>query len=144
MPTYADTSFTLALYHPESASAAANACMARQSEPLILTAVQEAEFRNASRLRVARKNSTSEEVVRALAYFDRDIVSGIYAYVEPNWPEVFLLVERISQKHTERGAHRFADLLQVACALNVQANVFLSFDQRQSKLAKALGMKTPF
>jgi predicted nucleic acid-binding protein len=140
---YADTSFILALYHPDALTPRAEAYMARHTEPLVLTAIQDAEVRNAFRLRVAQQRSSSEEVFRALAYFDRDIHDGIYAYRSPDWPEVFRLLERISQKYTERGAYRFADLLHVACALIIQAKIFLSFDQRQSELAKALGLKTP-
>src|ERR1700733_915286 len=101
--------------------------MARHTEPLILTAVQDAEVRNSFRLRVAQRRSSSEEVFRALAYFDRDINDGIYALHRPDWPEVFRTLERISQKYTERGAYRFADLLHIACALNIRAKIFLSF-----------------
>jgi predicted nucleic acid-binding protein len=142
--TYADASFILALYHPDPATSRANAFMARQTEPLVLTAVQETEFRNASRLRVAQRRSSSEETLRALAYFERDISEGLYSPGSPDWAKVFVLVEQISRKYTERGAHRFPDLLHVACALDLKAKVFLSFDQRQSRLAKTLGLKTPF
>jgi len=140
---YADTSFILALYHPDALHARATAYMTRHAAPLALTAIQEAEVRNAFRLRVPQLRSSSEEIFRALAHFDRDINDGIYAYHSPNWSEVFRLLERISQKYTERGAHRFADLLHVACAMTIQAKIFLSFDQRQAGLAKALGLKTP-
>jgi predicted nucleic acid-binding protein len=141
---YADTSFILALYHSDALNSRAAAYMARHAEPLVLTAVQDTEVRNASRLRVAQRRSSSEEVFRALAYFDRDITNGIYARQSPDWSEVFRLLERTSQRYTERGAYRFADLLHIACALTLQAKVFLSFDQRQSGLAKTLGLKAPF
>jgi predicted nucleic acid-binding protein len=140
---YADTSFILALYHADALNARAFAYMTRHAEPLILTAIQDAEVRNSFRLRVAQQRSSSEEVFRALAYFDRDINDGIYVYHRPDWAELFRLLERISQKYTESGAHRFPDLLHIACALNLQAKVFLSFDQRQCVLAKTLGLKTP-
>jgi predicted nucleic acid-binding protein len=118
--------------------------MGRLAEPLFLTAVQEAEVRNALRLRVPQRRSTSQDVAQALALFEHDIAEGIHAWCDPDWPGVFKLVEQISRKYTERDAHRFPDLLHIACALNVKAKIFLSFDQRQSKLAKNLGMKTPF
>ena len=143
MRVYADTSFLLALYHPDALTSRAAAYMARHAEPLVLTAIQDAEVRHAFRLRVAQRRSSSEEVFRALAYFDRDINDGIYAYHSLDWSEVFRLLERVSQKYTERGAYRFVDLLHVACALNARAKSFLSFDQRQSGLAKALGLKPP-
>ena len=144
MPAYADTSFILALYHPDSFAADASAYMARHTEPLILTAIQDIEVRNTSRLRVAHQRSSSEEVFRALAYFDRDISDGIYTRGELEWRDVFRMSERISQKYTERGAHRFVDLMHIACALKSKAKLFLSFDKRQASLAKSLGLKTPF
>ncbi len=144
MRAYADTSFILALYHPDAFASKAATYMARQAEPLILTPAQDTEVRNASRLRVAQQRSSSEEVFRSLACFDRDINDGVYAYHGPDWVEVFRLLERISQKYTESGAHRFADLLHIACALTIRATFFLSFDKRQAGLAKTLGLKTPF
>jgi predicted nucleic acid-binding protein len=141
---YADSSFILKLYFPDERDARAITHMRRLTEPLLLTAVQEAEVRNALRLRVPQRRSTSQEVSSALAYFERDISEGIYGWCDPDWLGVFKLVEQISRKYTERGAHRFPDLLHLACALDLKAKVFLSFDQRQSSLAKTLGMKTPF
>jgi predicted nucleic acid-binding protein len=144
VPAYADTSFILALYHPDSFASLAAVYMAQHTEPLILTAVQDMEMRNVSRLRVAQRRSSPEEVFRALAYFNRDISDGIYARYDPEWREVFRMSERISQKYTETGAHRFVDLLHIACALITRATFFLSFDKRQAGLAKTLGLKTPF
>lgn len=144
MPAYADTSFIMALYHSDALASRAATYMARHTEPLILTAVQDTEVRNASRLRVAQQHSSSEEAFRALAYFDRDINDGIYVYHRPDWPEVFRLLERISQKYTESGAYRLVDLMHVACALTIRATLFLSFDKKQAGLARTLGLKTPF
>ncbi len=143
MGVYADSSFILQLYFPDGRDARATEYMGRHAEPLLLTAAQETEVRNSSRLRVAQRRSTSQEVSQALAFFDRDIGEGIFRYGSPDWAEVFVLLERISRKYTERGAHRFADLLHLACALKLNARVFLSFDQRQAGLAKTLGLKTP-
>lgn len=144
MSAYADSSFIIKLYFPDGKDARAATYMERLAHPLLLTAVQEAEVRNALRLRVPQRRSTSQEVAQALALFERDISEGILAWCDPDWSAVFKLIEQISRKHTERDAHRFPDLLHLACAINVKAKVFLSFDVRQSTLAKALGMKTPF
>jgi len=140
---YADSSFMLKLYFPDGNDRRATTYMGRLAEPLLLTAVQETEVRNSLRLRVPQCRSTSQEVSSALAYFERDISEGIYEWRNPDWLAVFRLIEQISRKHTERDAHRFPDLLHLACALELKSKVFLSFDQRQSRLAKVLGMKTP-
>jgi len=143
MPVYADTSFISALYHPEKMTPTAVACLLSQREPLLLTEVQQAETRNSFRLRAAQKRSSREEVVRALAQFERDITEGIFEFVSPDWAGTFREFERISGKHTEQGGHRFADLLHVASAVTLEARVFLTFDRRQAKLAKAVGLKVP-
>ncbi|MCE0498433.1 MAG: type II toxin-antitoxin system VapC family toxin [Methylacidiphilales bacterium] len=119
------------------------AFMSSLQEPLTLTEVQHAETRNSFRLRVAQKLSSSEEAFRALAQFDRDITDGIFTLVSIDWPQTFREFEKISRKFTEQGGHRFADILHVASALTLEARVFLTFDQRQARLAKTLGMKTP-
>jgi predicted nucleic acid-binding protein len=143
MRAYADTSFIAALYHPGEMTRKAVACMSSQQEPLVLTEVQLAETRNSFRLRVAHKRSSSKEVFRALAQFDRDISEGISEFVPTDWPRTFEEFEKISRKFTEQSGHRFADILHVASALILETRIFLTFDQRQARLAKALGMKTP-
>jgi len=143
MRTYADTSFLTALYLNDNLTHTAGVYMARNPRPLLLTDIQEAELRNAFRLRVAQKRSSSEEVFRALLHFDRDIDDVIYENAVPDWPRTFREFEQISRKYTEQGGHRFADVLHVATALTLESNIFLTFDQRQARLAQAEGMKTP-
>ena len=48
---------------------------------------------------------------------------------------------RLSTAHTDRLGARAIDLLHVACALLLEAEVFLTFDQRQSALAKGEGLR---
>jgi predicted nucleic acid-binding protein len=143
MQVYADTSFLAALYLFDDLTPEANAYMSHHPHPLVLTELQQAEARNAFRLRVAQKRSSSEEVYRALIHFDRDIAEGIFVQASPDWPRTFREFEQISQKYSERGGHRFVDLLHVAAALNLEARTFLTFDQRQARLAKAVGLKKP-
>ena len=49
--------------------------------------------------------------------------------------------EVLSAKHAASAGQRTIDLLHVAIALEAGAKTFLSFDQRQRKLAKAAGLK---
>ncbi len=143
MTVYADTSFLAALYLFDDLTPEANAYMAHHPHPLILTELQQAEARNTFRLRVAQKRSSSEEVYRALVHFERDIAEGIFVLTSPDRPRTFREFEQLSKKYSERGGHRFADLLHVAAALTLDARNFLTFDQRQARLAKAVGLKTP-
>lgn len=42
-----------------------------------------------------------------------------------------------------KGGHRTLDILHVATARHLAARDFLTFDARQKKLAKAIGLRTP-
>jgi len=47
----------------------------------------------------------------------------------------------LSKRHTITDGHRSLDILHVATALQLEAEVFLTFDERQRKLAHAEGLK---
>jgi len=143
MRTYADASFLIALYRPDSFSETATLYMARHSPSLILTLLQIAEIRNSLRLQVARKLRSSDEVVQYLAIFERDMAEDFFEALAPQWETVFENFEKISHRYTMREGHRFVDTLHVAMALSFKASHFLTFDQRQARLAQAEGMKTP-
>jgi predicted nucleic acid-binding protein len=49
--------------------------------------------------------------------------------------------ERLSALHSERLGTRILDILHVAAALVNGSRVFITFDIRQAKLAKAAGLK---
>jgi predicted nucleic acid-binding protein len=50
---------------------------------------------------------------------------------------------QLSTAHTDRLGTRAIDLLHVACALLLECEVFLTFDERQAELAKSEGLKVP-
>jgi hypothetical protein len=49
----------------------------------------------------------------------------------------------ISSQRTIRGGHRAFDILHLAGAFELEAEIFLTFDRNQAGLAKSLGLKTP-
>jgi hypothetical protein len=49
----------------------------------------------------------------------------------------------LSTAHTDRLGARAIDVLHVACALMLESEVFLTFDDRQLELAKAGGLQAP-
>jgi predicted nucleic acid-binding protein len=57
-----------------------------------------------------------------------------------DWADVHQLAERLSATHTTDGGHRLADILHVATALHLGMEGFLTFDDRQRKLAAAVGL----
>jgi hypothetical protein len=48
----------------------------------------------------------------------------------------------LGRRHGHRFGVRTLDTCTVACALPLQAEQFWTFDERQAKLAKAVGLKT--
>jgi predicted nucleic acid-binding protein len=80
----------------------------------------------------------SAEVYDLLA---KDVAAGV-------WKEVLLpdraydLCAELARVHCPRLGVRTIDSLHVACALELKAEKFWTYDNRQTNLAKALGLKT--
>jgi predicted nucleic acid-binding protein len=56
--------------------------------------------------------------------------------------KAFDLCAVLARRHGAKFGVRTLDSLHVACALELKAERFWSFDERQLKLAKAVGLKT--
>lgn len=48
---------------------------------------------------------------------------------------------KLSRRHSARVGARMLDVLHVASALDLKPDAFLTFDERQRKLAKAEGLR---
>lgn len=51
--------------------------------------------------------------------------------------EAYARAEQLARRHTSKLGTRSLDILQVATALVLKPDVFLTFDERQRRLAKA-------
>ena len=141
MIDYADTGFLCSLYAPDAHSPKAIKAMARQASPLAYTWIHQLEFRNALRLRVFRKEITPAQRDASLNLLLADLAAGILAHCQPPLSDVMIEAERLSATHSEQLGTRSLDILHVAAALTAGSRTFLSFDTRQTKLAKASGLK---
>ena len=81
------------------------------------------------------------ECDEALAAVQSDLDTGAVVIVPVEWPDVHQIAERLSSTYTKAAGHRAFDVLHVATALHLGAREFLSFDDRQRKLARAEGLK---
>jgi len=62
---------------------------------------------------------------------------------EAELPErAFELCAELARRHGSQIGMRTLDTLHVACALELKAEQFWTFDERQKKLAKVQGLKT--
>ena len=140
MKAYCDTSFLVSLYAPDANSRAAAAQAQRASTTLLLTALGELELVNALQLRVFRKELTPRQAQAANGALERDIAEGVYA-LQPVSAGMFASAKRLALKHTAGIGSRSLDVLHVAAATALGADILLSFDRSQRTLAAAAGLR---
>ena len=147
MNCFPDTSFLCAIYRQQDNSAAAAVLFQALREPLPVSALLLYEFRQSTRLQMwlhgqnPRKGFPQPEGQQALADLEADLTSGVVTVFPVDWTEVHRVAERLSAAHTPAEGHRALDVLHVATALVLKAEVFLTFDANQRKLATAEGLK---
>ena len=147
MNAFPDTSFLFALYRPQDNSLAARKYYATMTEPVHVSGLLLYEFRQSVRFQVwlhgqnPKKGIPDKEGVQALADLEANLAAGALVIVPAQWPDVHQIAERLSNFYTKAEGHRAFDVLHVATALHLDAREFLSFDDRQRKLAKAEGLK---
>lgn len=117
--------------------------MVRQPLPLSFVWLHQLELRNALRLRVFRGEITPAQRDSSLNLILADLASGVLKATTPPHASVMTEAERLSATHSESLGTRSLDILHVAAALVLGAGEFLTFDQRQAKLAKATGLRVP-
>jgi predicted nucleic acid-binding protein len=136
---YLDTSALLKLYIRESGSDAVQARIASQHQPLPVWELQQAELVNALRLKVFWNEITAAQANAQIGLFDIRFKRGLYVFPEIDRSS---LMERFLglSAETPRLGCRTMDIFHVACALEIAATEFLSFDQRQLALAAHAGL----
>ncbi len=139
--SYPDSSFLVSLVSNDTRSADAAAYMARTAEPLLFTPLHRIEARNALRNAAGRGEISDSERRAAFHRIDDDLRDGLLVHTPAGWTDVFRRADELSEKHAATEGQRTIDLLHVALALESGAKIFLSFDARQRKLAKAAGLK---
>lgn len=139
MIAYPDTGFLVSLYGEDRNSAEATELV--KSNPLfILTSLGEAEFVNALELQVFRKQWTRQEAGDVYNEFLRNQAANIIRS-QPFPAEAWERAWKLTKRHGARLGTSTLDVLHVASALAFKPDVFLTFDKRQSKLAKAEGLR---
>ena len=140
MSTYADTSFVVSLYLPDNHSDEAGRRMA--SRPNVwLTPLHNAEWVHAIERHVFQKHLARREAQQIYLDFEKDCTRGVWSEVA--FPEsAYDVCKELARRHAARFGNRTLDTLHVASALELKAERFWTFDERQAKLARAVGLKT--
>ena len=154
MRIYADTSFLVKLLSEEPGCAQAVAEYRRLNRPrLFYLPLHALEVENAIRHRAfherrIRPASDRGQIVRerdaALALVDQFLRRGALEEVALDMESAFTRARELSATHSEKTGARAIDLLHIACALLLESEVFLTSDQRQATLAKAVGLPVAF
>jgi predicted nucleic acid-binding protein len=141
LSAYTDASFLFSLYAIDAHSRRAAKLIARVKPPLVLSELSLLEFINALRLYLHRGELSSDEAEELDRIVHEDIGSGVVV-VRALGPAAYSKAVELSREHTPELNVRTLDVLHVATAITLGAKTFLTFDQRQAKLARAVGLRT--
>jgi len=139
---YLDTSAFLKLYIHEAGSEIVQQKIASQDFPIPIWDLLHAEFINALRLKVFWKEISQTDAEAQIDLFHQRHKRGLYTSPHLDRANLFQQFLRLSAETPNFGC-RTMDIFHVACALEFSATEFLTFDQRQAKLANHAGLKTP-
>jgi len=140
LSVYVDSSFVVSLYLTDVHSPEARRRV-QGAPPIILTPLHRAEWAHALGQHQFRGTVTAETADRAQAQFTSDEAVNLWRAV-PLPENTFEICADLARRYGAKLGMRTLDTLHVACALELKAARFWTFDERQEKLAKAQGLKT--
>jgi predicted nucleic acid-binding protein len=138
--TYADSSFLVASYIVDAHSHVVDQRLAA-APSVWLTPFNRAELANAIFQQVFLKRLSLAQAQSAWSDFERDYQHGLWMQVEFP-PRAWETSIDLSRRHGATFGVRTLDSLHVACALELKAQKFWTFDDRQARLAEAVGLDT--
>ena len=140
MTIYADTSFFVSLYVQDTHSAPALELM--KAKPRIqFSPLHFAECCHAVAQQVLYRRISEGDAQNIYRQIRNDLTAGVW--METSMPEsAFDRCAQLGRRHGPKLGVRTLDSLHVACALELKAERFWTFDERQARLAKAEGLKT--
>lgn len=140
MTVYADSSFIASLYTLEVHSPEARRRM--ESRPrVLLTPLNQSEFAHAFFSQVFRSRIPVTLADRALRSFHNDCRLGVWTVVDLP-AAIWERSNDFARRYGPTLGVRTLDSLHVACALELGAEKFWTFDERQARLAAAVGLDT--
>jgi predicted nucleic acid-binding protein len=108
---------------------------------LPITRFGHAELINAVALARFRRHIAVEEFSGALTHISTDFADGDLRFVDLLWRAALDRAAEISRQYVPDLGARSQDVLHVASALELNVRQFVTYDERQAKLAEACGLK---
>jgi len=137
---YADSSFLISSYTADAHSTEAD--IRRALLPtLLITPFVRAEICTALHQQVFQKRISLAQANRAWQDFEQDVNNGTLTRIDFPVAALNLTVDLAKRFAPSLGV-RTLDSLHVACALELKAQRFWTFDDRQARLAEAVGLDT--
>lgn len=138
---YVDPSALARLYIHQEGSREMSEWRLRQRGVLPVTHYGRTEIINAISLAAFRRAITLDKAAQALSLLDSDFAAGHLEQVDLLWRSALNQAAELSRIHTPKLGTRSLDVLHVACALELKLRRFVTFDDRQRRLARAVGLK---
>ncbi len=138
---YVDTSVIVKLYVREEFSRKVSDWIRSTNEPIPLTPLHELELINSVKLKCFRNEMSRDEAEIILSNVGKHGRMGVFYRPQISWADSLVLAMELSMKHAENIGCRSLDIMHVAMALSIGAASFLTFDERQSKLALLAGLR---
>ena len=139
--TYVDPSALRCIYVHYKRSRAVCTWRVRVGGSLAVTHHGRAELINSIELAVFRHDIARSAGIAALEDFAEDLGQGRLHVADVPWRQTFEQAGEYSRKYTASLGTRTLDLLHVASAIALRMRYFVTFDQRQAALAKAVGLR---
>lgn len=140
MTIYVDSSFLVSSYVSDSNSAESDRRRSGRHD-IWITPLNETEFGHAVHQQVFRGTMNLAEANQLWNVFEQDCAKGVW--VPTGMPHsVWRTSIELAQRHGPVLGMRTLDSLHVACALELKAERFWTFDERQRRLAEAAGLDT--
>ncbi len=146
MIVYCDTSFLVSFLNEDDINhqAARDASKRWDSHDFVVCALHLVELPAAVRAAIHRTDSPVPRHIarRVINRFDRAVTGGLLIRRDLPMMDAVGMARTLGDAHGWDRRHPAFDLWHLGAAWALAAGVFLSFDARQSKLAKTLGMAT--
>lgn len=111
MNHYADSSFLVSCYVPDTNTAKAKTWLSHTGTPLIFTALHTLEVRNAFKLGVFRGLFSAADAATTWGNLEKDLRSGRLIKTAVNWPVAFRIATQLSERHSAVIGTRSLDVL---------------------------------
>lgn len=142
MSSYFDTSYLVALYVPNDHTIAALRHRERTGrEVIVFTPLHRLELRTTVRQCVHSGLLALAEGRRILRHIEDDLDDGTLRHTPFEWTQSLRRAEAVADRLAWMKPCRSLDLWHVAAALELGAEIFVTFDKDQLALARAEGLR---